>query len=150
MYINENGECGIPILNVFSLLAAQNTPSVAKRFYGKKGRDVALGIMSFLNLESGEGNDPMFMPLRDDKGKVWTAKDSRITVLSHVARLKDGVPNPKNRPMIPTGWNIKMKLELQNNDFVNENTLKAMIEQGGILGIGTFRPIFGRYSVKWD
>jgi hypothetical protein len=25
-----------------------------------------------------------------------------------------------------------------------------MVEQGGILGLGTFRPIFGRYSVQWD
>lgn len=131
------------------MLAAQNTASVAKRFYGKQGRDVALGVMSFVNIEAADSDDPMFMPIKDAEGKIYTVKDSRIRIVDHVARLKDGVPNPKRRPMIPTGWNVSLKLELHQTVLLNEQTLRTMIEQGGILGLGTFRPIFGRYMVEW-
>jgi hypothetical protein len=149
-YRNEAGEYGIPVLNMFSMLSAQNTPSVAKRFYGKQGREVALGVQSFVNIEATEGGDPMFAPIHDSEGGTYKADDKRIKVLNHVARLKDGIPNPKERPMLPTGWVVKFKFEIQENTILNVATLKKMVEQGGILGLGTFRPIFGRYTVDWE
>jgi hypothetical protein len=148
LYLNEAQQCCIPVLNVFSLLTAQNTPSVAKRFYGKQSRDVALGVQAFVSIEA-EGDDPMMAPLKDKDGKVWMADDDRIKILQHVARLKDGIPNPKERPMLPTGWSVKFIFTHQENNQTNVATLKKMIEQGGILGLGTFRPIFGRYMVEW-
>lgn len=150
MYLSPDGACGIPVLNVFSLLSAENTPSVAKRFYGKQGRDVAQGIKSFCSIEAADGGDPMFAPLTDETGKPWRFDDPRIQVLNHVARLPKGIPNPKSRPMIPTGWRVALRFDLQKNTFVNDLTLRAMVEQGGILGLGTFRPIFGRYTVNWN
>jgi hypothetical protein len=69
--------------------------------------------------------------------------------MQHVARLPKGIPNPKTRPMIPNGWSVSFKFELQPNELLNEATLRKMITQGGILGLGTFRPIFGRYTVSW-
>lgn len=149
-YRNERGEYGIPVLNVFSMLSAQNTPSVAKRFYGKQGREVALGVQSFVNIEAAESDDPMFAPIRDEHGKTYTDKDKRVTVVQHVARLDKGIPNPKERPMIPNGWVVKFKFDLQDNTMLNLATLKKMVEQGGILGLGTFRPIFGRFAVDWS
>lgn len=148
-YRNEAGEYGIPVLNIFSMLSAQNTPSVAKRFYGKQGREVALGVQSFVNIEA-VGDDPMFAVITDENGKAFNSKDSRVKVVQHVARLKDGIPNPKERPMIPTGWVVKFRFDLQENTMLNLATLKKMVEQGGILGLGTFRPIFGRYCVEWS
>lgn len=144
-YRNDKGEYGIPVLNVFSMLSAQNTPSVAKRFYGKQGRDVALGVLSFVNIEA-DGDDPMFAVIRDENGNSYTKPTA---IIAHVARLKDGIPNPKERPMLPTGWTITLKITLQQNTLINEATLRKMLEQGGILGLGTFRPIFGRYKVIW-
>lgn len=149
MYCTEDGTCGIPVLNVFSLLSAENTPSVAKRFYGKQGRDVAQGVKSFCNIEAVDGDDPMFAPLLDETGKPYRNNDSRIKIMNHVARLPKGIPNPKSRPMIPTGWNVSFKFELQQNQLLNEMTLRKMITEGGILGLGTFRPIFGRYTVTF-
>jgi hypothetical protein len=149
MYCDEHGTCGIPVLNVFSLLSAENTPSVAKRFYGKQGRDVAQGIKSFCNIEAVGGDDPLFSPLLDEAGKPYKSNDPRIKIMNHVARLPKGIPNPKTRPMIPTGWSVSFRFELQQNELLNEATLRKMITQGGILGLGTFRPIFGRYKVTW-
>lgn len=149
VYTNEKGECCIPVLNVFSLLSAQNTPSVAKRFYGKQGRDVALGVQSFVNIEAEGGDDPLMAVITDKDGKPYKRGDERIQHVCHVARLNKGIPNPKERPMIPTGWVVGFRFELQENNMLNLNTLKKMVEQGGILGLGTFRPIFGRYTVDW-
>lgn len=148
VYKDEAGRLGIPILNLFSLLTAQNTPSVAKLFYGKQARELALGVQSFVNIESID-DDPTFAVLHDSEGKVWKAGDSRIKIAHHVARLAKGVPNPKERPFLPTGWQMTVRFEIQQNTLINEPTLRKMVQQGGILGLGTFRPIFGRYTVEW-
>jgi hypothetical protein len=121
---------------------------VAKRFWGKQGRDLAQGVKSFTNIESTSGDDLMFAPLFDKSGKVWSHDDSRIKIMEHVARLPKGIPNPKSRPMIPE-WSVTFKFELQKNTLLTETNLRNMVEQGGILGLGTFRPIFGRYFVEW-
>lgn len=148
-YRNANGEYGIPTLNLFSMLAAQNTPSVAKLFYGKQGREVALGVMSFCDIQA-IGDDPNFAVIKSKEGDTYTATDKRVRVINHIARLNKGVPNPKERPMLPTGWVVCFRFELQENAMLNEATLRRMIEQGGIIGLGTFRPIFGRYSVVFS
>lgn len=149
-YLNDSGELGIPVLNVFSMLSAENTASVAKRFYGKQGREVALGVMSFVNIEAADGNDPMVAPLLDEDGKVYVKTDARIRILSHVARLPKGIPNPKERPMVPNRWQIRLRVEHQENSMLNVATLRRMIEQAGILGLGTFRPIFGRFVAEFE
>lgn len=150
VYLNERNQLCIPVLNVFSLLSAQNTPSVAKRFYGKQSRDVSLGIQGFVNIESCDEEDPMMAQIFDEHAKVYCKGDPRIRIVNHVARLKDGIPNPKERPMLPTGWSVTFRLSIQQNPLINEATVRKMVEQGGILGLGTFRPVFGRYRVEWS
>jgi hypothetical protein len=147
-YRNAAGQYGIPTLNIFSLLTAQNTPSVAKLFYGKQARQLALGVQAFCNVLA-DGEDPTFAVLTDEAGEPYTAADSRMQVVKHVARVAKGIPNPKERPMLPTGWRLTFHFELYANEFLKEPTLRRMVEQGGILGLGTFRPIFGRYVVEW-
>ncbi len=151
---DKNGGIVLPVLNVFSLLTAQNTDSVAARFYGKLRRDIALGVNAFCSItpHGVETQDMVDAPICDENGKQYTLKDSRIQIVQHVARMKKAgaaIPNPKERPMIPTGWTVKLDFTLSENNFVTGTTLRNMIEQGGILGLGTFRPIFGRYSVEF-
>lgn len=146
-YLNEAGQCCVPMLAIFSLLSAQNTPSVAKRFWGKQGRDVATGIMAFINVEA-QGDDPLNAVVTDGSNP-FTPSDSRIKVLSHVGRTKQGTPNPTTRPIIPPPWFVTLRITHTENEFVSVPTLKKMVEQGGTLGLGTFRPIFGRYVVEW-
>lgn len=154
LYLDDSGGLVLPVLNVFSLLTAQNTDSVSSRFYGKKRRDVALGINAFCSImPHGVETDEMTdAPILDESGAQYTQSDARISVVKHVARMKKAgaaIPNPKERPMIPTGWRVKLDFLLNENEFVTGPTLRAMIEQGGILGLGTFRPIFGRYVAEF-
>ena len=46
MYLDPQAHLIIPSLNLFSLLAAENTKSVCRQFFGKQGRTIALGISS--------------------------------------------------------------------------------------------------------
>lgn len=147
-YINQAGQCCIPVLNVFSLLAAWNTASVAKRFYGRDGKAIATGVMAFCDVSSGNESDPTNAVLCDDQGNPYTPADSRIQIIEHVARTPTATTNPKERPMIPTGWTVEFVFTHTENEFVAESTFRKMIEQGGILGLGTFRPIFGRYRAE--
>jgi hypothetical protein len=147
-YLNSDGHICIPVLNVYSLLAAWNTPSVAKRFYGREGKGIATGVMAYVGIESVE-DDSMMAVVRDEDGNPYTPDDERISILTHVARTAQATPNPTTRPTIPTGWQVDLRFTYSDNDFIKEPTLRKMIEQGGILGLGTFRPIFGRYVVKF-
>jgi len=146
----QNGILTIPVLNVYSLLGAQNTPSVAKRFYGKQSRDIGLGVNAFVAISAIDCEDEMYAPIIDPEGNAYKVGDSRIEIVRHVARVKDGIPNPKERPMLPTGWSLRLQFEHQDNQLLNVPTLKRVVEQGGILGLGTFRPIYGRYVVSWE
>ena len=52
------------------------------------------------------------------------------------------------RPMIPVGWKLSFSLEFDDG-VVNETALvKAMIEAGALVGLGDWRPKFGRFLVK--
>jgi hypothetical protein len=143
----------IPMLNVFSLLAAKNTDSVARIFYGKGARDLSVGVTAFVEIDpvdAADGGGSAY--LLDETGAKIAADDSRITVLRHVARVKKGsmaVPSLKDRPTFPRGWQVRLNVQHAENQFLSPDTLKSMLSQGGVLGLGTFRPIFGRYAAEF-
>ena len=143
----------IPSVNIYSLLGAQNTLSVAKRFYGKKWREIALAATGFIDI------DPQEIPLtRNGKPIVFKGFDdgkktvSGIYVHRSVARLKDGIPSPQARPTIKLPWEIEFKLTLYPNDNLTESILRQMFEKGGLcIGLGAYRGVFGKFEVaKWE
>lgn len=147
-YLNQAGQCCVPALNVLSLLAAWNTSSVAKRFYGREGKKIAAGVMGFCDV-AAHGDDPMNAVITDADGSPYTPNDSRIQVLTHVARTAQATPNPTSRPTIPTGWRMRFDFTYYENEDLKMPTFRRMIEQGGAIGLGTFRPVFGRYTVQF-
>jgi hypothetical protein len=145
LYLGQ-GQCLImPAINLFSLLCAENTKSVCRQFFGKQGETIGLGIASFVNI------DPFEIPILDDKGPIiFTAFNKQISVHKSVARVKGGIPNPKERPLIALPWAIEFRLEYMTNTQCSYENLRQAVTMGGILGLGTFRPFFGRYEVvQW-
>ncbi len=136
----------MPALNIFSLLAAENTKSVCRQFFGKQGKTIALGITAYCNVE------PFEIPIMDDKGQVvFKEWNSQIRVHKSVARLKNGIPNPKTRPMLALPWRLAFELHYQDNKYCTIENLRQAVAMGGTLGLGTFRPFFGRYELTgWD
>jgi len=142
-YADDGKTLVLPVQNLFSFLAAENTQSCAKRFCGKKWKGVAAAVKSCLVILP----DPI--PILDGK---FTGFNEKVQIRHDVARLKNGVPNPKERPFIRRPWQLRFEIELFENEYLKETTLRQHFEKGGLLiGLGTYRPQFGRFEVaKWE
>lgn len=146
MYLTAQARLIIPSINLFSLLAAENTKSVCRQFFGKQGKTIALGISSYTTIE------PFDIPLCDATGQIqFHGWNGQIREHTAVARLKNGIPNPKTRPVIALPWHIEFDVQYVENRHCTLENLRQAFDWGGTLGLGTFRPYFGRYElVEWQ
>lgn len=145
---------GIPSLNIMSFLTAHNTNSAPKRLRDKRQyKDICNSCLSFVSIT------PAFIELVRDDGPIVFGKfqdevDQKSGVYIHhaVARLDKGIPNPKERPVVPLPWAIEFQLTLFPNKEIKEVEIQNLIEEGGqALGLGTFRGVFGKFMVeKWE
>lgn len=145
---------GIPAANIMSFLSAHNTNSAPKRLRDKRRyKDIANACLSFV--EIGEDFIPL---LRDGKPIVFGRLQNDIDPLSgiwihrSVARLDKGIPNPKERPVVPLPWSVSFTLRLFPNREIQEQEIINLFDEGGrALGLGTFRGLFGKFYVEsWD
>jgi hypothetical protein len=145
MYLNDHTQLTIPALNLFSLLAAENTKSVCKQFFGKAWKTIALGIGSYVTIE------PFDILLCDENGPIqFEGWNHKIYIHNAVARLKNGIPNPKTRPVVALPWHIEFEVQYTENRYCTIENLHNAFDWGGTLGLGTFRPFFGRYELaEW-
>jgi hypothetical protein len=69
-----------------------------------------------------------------------------------VARLDKGIPNPKERPVIPKPWALEFDLTLYPSREIQEQEIINLFDEGGrALGLGTFRGVFGKFRIEaWD
>lgn len=144
MYLDSKQGLVVPAINIFSLLCAENTKSVARQFFGRAGKTVALGIAGYCGIE------PFDVPLLDETGRQikWTGEwTDKIFMHEAVARVKGGIPNPKQRPTVNTPWALEFNVEFIENESCSVATLKQAFDMGGSIGLGTFRPFFGRYRL---
>jgi hypothetical protein len=146
MYLSPTDHLTIPVLNLFSLLAAEQTKSVCRQFFGKQGKTIALGIGSYVSIE------PFEIPICDEHGPIqFTGFNKQIYEHKAVARVKGGIPNPKTRPVLSLPWSIVFDVNYVENRHCSLENLRQAFDWGGTLGLGTFRPYFGKYElVQWD
>src|SRR5271166_6770507 len=145
---------GLPAANIMSFLSAHNTNSSPKRLRDKrKYKDIANACLSFVMIT------PSFIPLsRDGKpisvGQFKDDIDESTGIYIHrsVARLDKGIPNPKVRPVLPLPWELEFTLKIFPNREIKEVEIKNLFEEGGTaLGLGTFRGVYGKFSVDlWE
>lgn len=151
LYLLPDGKTvGFPAENIYSFLSAQNSTSVCKAFYGKRWREFSMSVNSFVLL------DNMIYPFVRNKKPILfsgfseSGVDSKsgIFIDRRVPRLKGGVPNPKDRPVLPLPWELTIGLSLISNDLITKNVLISMFEQGGMMiGFGSYRTVFGKFKV---
>jgi len=145
---------GLPALNIMSFLSAHNTNSAPKRLRDKrKYKDIANACLSFVSIT------PSFIPLvRDGKpivfGKFEHDVDATSGAYIHraVARLDKGIPNPKERPVLPIPWGLELTIQIFPNKEIQEQEIINLFEEGGhALGLGTFRGVYGKFYVNsWE
>ncbi|MBU9660923.1 hypothetical protein KTF22_03325 [Burkholderia multivorans] len=77
---------------------------------------------------------------------------SRIYLHRSVARLDKGIPNPKERPVLPLPWSLEFTLDIYPNKEIKEQEIRNLIEEGGLaIGLGTFRGVFGKFIIEaWE
>jgi hypothetical protein len=154
LYLSENNELVLPNINFMSFLSAHNTNSAPKRLRDKrKYKDICNAMLSFVSIR-----EPLIPFLRNNKpivfGKFEGDKDKLSGCYIHrtVARLDKGVPNPKVRPVLPLTWELNFTLDIFPNREIKETEIQNLIVEGGrAVGLGTFRGLFGKFSVEqWE
>jgi hypothetical protein len=79
-----------------------------------------------------------------NKDKMFS--DDRFILRKGVAIVKSRII--RVRPMIPTGWKLTFTLEFDDTILNEKNLVKAMIDAGALIGLGDWRPKFGRFTVQ--
>ncbi len=150
----------LPVANIVSFLSAHNTNSAPKRLRDKRAyKDICNANLSFSFIQSLDPNNPEYIPfLRDGQpievGTFGAERDEKSGLYLHraVARLEKGIPNPKERPVLPAPWSLQFKLTILPNREIKEQEIKNLIEEGGLaIGLGTYRGMFGKFEVsQWN
>lgn len=145
----------IPAMNVMSFFSAVNTQSAPKRLRdSRQYTKICNACLSFLTV-----GPPEIALHRDGKpiqfgGFDESGRDSKSGIYIHysVARLAKGIPNPKARPTVPLPWEASFELTLFPNEEINETEVQNLLIDGGLaIGLGTFRGVFGKFSVtQWE
>ena len=139
----------IPALNIVSFLSSHNTNSAPKRLRDKrKYKDIANACLSFVTI-SGPPECPDFLPLlrgserivMGDPGANEVDPISGVYMKRDVARLDKGIPNPKERAVLPPPWAVEFTLSLTANKEIQEQEIRNLFEEGGIaIGLGPQAP----------
>jgi len=79
-----------------------------------------------------------------DRDKMFA--DPRFTLRKGVAVQKARII--RIRPLIPTGWSLAFTVEFDETIVNPKSLLKAMVDAGAIVGLGDWRPKFGRFLVE--
>lgn len=149
----------MPTVNIVSFLSAHNTNSAPKRLRDKRAyKDIANACLSFVQIEGPETSRTDIPFLRDGEvitvGKFDEDREPKSGLYLHrsVARLDKGIPNPKERPVLPLPWSIRFTLSIFPNKEIKEQEIRNLFEEGGIaIGLGTFRGVFGKFAVTlWE
>ena len=145
---------GLPAINITSFLSAHNTNSAPKRLRdSRQFKKIANSCLSFTSI------NPTFLPfIRDNKpiefGRMEDDIDEKTGIYVHysVARLEKGIPNPKQRPVLPLPWSLEFDFTMIPNKEIKEQEIINLFEEGGrAIGLGTFRGVFGKFYIeKWE
>lgn len=149
----------LPTLNLVSLFSAHNTNSAPKRLRDKRVyKGICNAILSFVNISGADGSAENILIHRDGTpitvGTFTDRLDEQSGIYLHraVARLDKGIPNPKERPVLPLPWALDFDLTIYPNREIKEQEIKNLLAEGGMaIGLGTFRGVFGKFEItRWE
>lgn len=155
----ETSQLSIPTLNIVSFFTAHNTNSAPKRLReAKVYKKICNAILSFVSISSTDGDSESILFERDGKpievGTFNDRKDEKSGIYLHraVARLDKGIPNPKERPVLPLPWALEFDLTIYPNKEIKEQEIKNLLAEGGAaIGFGTFRGVYGKFAIEtWE
>jgi hypothetical protein len=136
LYRDNKGQICQPTEHIFGCLIKAATDF---KFEGKKTyKDV---------VKRGIIIEPELTHLLDKKGnpyKKWDSIDARRAVIQRAAIIKW-------RPLFQTGWKCRFTITIIDEDSLASQALKEILDKAGYVGIGDYRPRFGRFQVtQWQ
>lgn len=149
----------LPTLNLVSFFTAHNTNSAPKRLRDKRiYKSICNSILSFVSFSDADGCTENILFKREGKpisvGTFSESKDESSGLFLHraVARLDKGIPNPKERPVLPLPWALEFVMTIYPNKEIKEQEIKNLLAEGGMaIGIGTFRGVYGKFVIdRWE
>ena len=72
--------------------------------------------------------------------------DKRFSLRKGVAIQKARII--RLRPKFPTGWSLNVEFEFDDSILNEKNLIKAIQDAGALIGLGDWRPKFGRFIVE--
>lgn len=148
----------LPTANINSFFTAHNTNSAPKRLRDKrKYKDICNAIQSFVMINALDGGE--YIPFQRQGQDIVVGnfeesveRESGLFLHRSVARLDKGIPNPKERPVLPLPWELSFELTIMANDAIKEAEIRGLCRDGGMaIGLGTYRGQFGKFIIKrWD
>jgi hypothetical protein len=155
---NGTSDLCLPTINLVSFFSAHNTNSAPKRLRDKRVyKSICNAILSFASFSGADGDTESILFTRDGKpitvGTFNDRVDQQSGLYLHraVARLDKGIPNPKERPVLPLPWSLAFDITIYPNKEIKEQEIRNLLVEGGLaIGLGTFRGVYGKFEVsRW-
>jgi hypothetical protein len=156
LYIAEKNKIVFPTENFYSFMFCENPQGCAKKFEGKKGKNyisVGQGHVFIdpvtIPFKNGNGKDIIFETFDDSKQKQFWIHEGAPRTKQGSLSIKQEV---KQRPVLRLPWSLSFTITLVENNLIDESKLHNWFIVGGLqIGIGTYRPRFGRFDIeKWE
>jgi hypothetical protein len=150
-------EVSLPVDNIVSFLCSHNTNSAPKRLRdARKYKSICNACLAFVVI--GGDTDGYIAFRRDDSPIVMGTPNNESDAVSGVylhravARLDKGIPNPKERPVLPLPWALEFELSIIPNREIKEQEVRNLFEEGGLaVGLGTYRGRYGKFMIdRWE
>lgn len=152
MYLRSDGTMFLPSDNILSFFHGMRSPCCIKMFVeSRKSKVIAQEAKALIGVSPAEviftrdGEPIKFKGFHNGEDKQADAYIHHAT-----ARVKDGIPNPMQRPTLRTPWELAFELSVYEMETrsITMDKVRGWLEQGGVLiGFGNHRPMFGRFEV---
>lgn len=154
LYLDEKRGLYLPSWNIDAFLWGEYPPGACANAEGKKRKNY-IGVG-----QSTVSIDEIQIPFMRHKTQVVVKKDitqdAHFWMLNVGGRTRKGNLSikavPRLRPVLKTPWELNFTITLVQNDRIDAQKLyNYFVSGGGYIGLGTFRPKFGRFAVtRWD
>jgi hypothetical protein len=149
----QDGRLVMPAANLVALLTNDKPPGAIKMTEKKKAGDYLPYVKGHVHLSE------LHFPILDGDGapiKFTDFTDPRFYIDRSAPRVIKGSLSikqpPKARPVLKLPWSIQIGLNLIETEFsqgkITPDKLYSWFVLGGlVIGLGTYRPLFGRFEV---
>lgn len=153
LYLDEQNRLVLPADNIDAFLFGEDPMGCAKAFEGKKAKEYLRVGKSHVFVK-----EPLALFSQNGKPVVVkgpVAEDKRFYIKLSGGRTKQGARSIKQearpRPVFRLPWALHFTLMLAQNTLIDETKLFNWLTVGGIqIGLGTWRPNYGRFFVKTE